>query len=168
MVFGSPRGRNAVKGLSAADATKYLAEGLAGAAGHAQDRGVKILLEPLGSSQTDVVNTTAEAIRILDEIQHPAVATMFDFHNTTDEDLPFQEIIGKYLPRICHVHVQEIDGKHLGAGTGTRDFVKAFQALKDLGYSRWVSLEVFDFSPGPRTIAKESMKALQTIEGKLR
>ncbi len=168
MVFGSPRGRNAVKGLSIADATKYLAEGLARAACHAQGRGVKILLEPLGSGQTNVVNTTAEAIRILDQIQHPAVETMFDFHNTTDEELPFHEIIEKYFPRIGHVHVQEMDGKHLGAGTGTRDFVKAFQVLKDLGYDRWVSLEVFDFSPGPRTIAKESMKALKTIEGKLR
>ncbi len=168
MVFGSPRGRNAVKGLSAAEAKKYLSDGLSRAAEHARARGIKILLEPLGSNQTDVVNTTAEAVQVLDEIRHPALETMFDFHNTVDEGIPFDQIIRNYFPRIGHVHVQEMDGRHLGAGTGTRDFVGAFQALKDLGYAGWVSLEVFDFSPGPKTIAKESMRALKTIEGKLK
>ena len=168
MVFGSPRGRNAVKGFSVPEATKHLAHGLAAAAGHAHDRGVKILLEPLGSNQTDVVNTTAEAVRILGEIDHPAIQTMFDFHNTVDEGASFNEIIRKYFPRIGHVHVQEMDGQYLGAGTGIRDFVKAFQTLKDFGYSGWVSLEVLDFSPGPKTIAKESMRALKTIEGRLK
>jgi D-psicose/D-tagatose/L-ribulose 3-epimerase len=168
MVFGSPKGRNAVGSLSVPEATKHLAEGLAQVAGHAQDRGVKILLEPLGSNQTDVVNTTAEAIQIVEEIHHPAIETMFDFHNTVNEKVPFPEIIEKYFPHIGHVHVQEMDGKHLGAGPGMREFVSAFQALKDLHYDQWVSLEVFDFSPGPKTIAKESMKALKAIEGKLK
>ena len=61
-----------------------------------------------------------------------------------------------------------MDGKYLGADNGVKDFVEAFQTLKDLYYDKWVSLEVFDFSPGPKTIAKESMKALKAIEGKLK
>jgi len=168
MVFGSPKGRQAAKGISVREATKYLTEGLAQFADHAQQRGVKILLEPLGHNQTDVVNTTAEAIKIIEEVNHPALQTMFDFHNTVDEKIPFHEIIEKYFAHICHVHVQEMDGKYLGAGNGVKDFGRAFQTLKDLHYDQWVSLEVFDFSPGPKTIAKESMKALKAIEGKLR
>ena len=168
MVFGSPKGRQAVKGISVREATKYLTEGLAQVADHAQQRGVKILLEPLGHNQTDVVNTTAETIKIIEEVHHPALQTMFDFHNTVDEKIPFHEIIEKYFAHIYHVHVQEMDGKYLGAGNGVKDFVRAFQTLKSLHYDKWVSLEVFDFSPGPKTIAKESMKALKAIEEKLR
>ena len=168
MVFGSPKGREAVKGISVQEATKYLTESLAGVADHAQQRGVKILLEPLGHNQTDVVNTTAETMKIIEEVHHPALQTMFDFHNTIDEKIPFHEIIEKYFAHLYHVHVQEMDGRYLGAGNGVKDFGRAFQALKDLHYDQWVSLEVFDFSPGPKTIAKESMKALKVIEGKLR
>ena len=40
--------------------------------------------------------------------------------------------------------------------------------LKDLKFDKWVSLEVFDFSPGGKTIAEESMAILKEIEGKLR
>ncbi|HYB22109.1 MAG TPA: sugar phosphate isomerase/epimerase family protein [Thermodesulfobacteriota bacterium] len=168
MVFGSPKGRNAVKGVSVREATKYLVESLTRMAEHAQERGVRILLEPLAQNQTNVVNTTAEAIEIIQEVHHPALQTMFDFHNSVGEKMPFHEIIEKYSSRIYHVHVQEMDGKYLGAGNGRKDFAKAFQTLKDLHYDGWVSLEVFDFSPGPKTIAKESMKALKAIEGKLR
>ncbi len=168
MVFGSPKGRNAVKGISVRAATKYLAEGLAQVVDHAQERGVKILLEPLGHNQANVVNRTAEAVKIIEEIHHPALQTLFDFHNTLDEKAPFHEIIEKYFFHIYHVHVQEMDGKYLGAGNGVKDFAKAFQTLKDLHYDKWISMEVFDFSPGPKTIAKESMKGLKAIEGKLK
>jgi hypothetical protein len=34
-------------------------------------------------------------------------------------------------------------------------------------YNRWISLEVFDFSPGGKIIAEESMKILKQIESKL-
>ena len=104
-----------------ADATKYLAEGLARAACPCPRVGEsKCCWSLCGSGQTNVVNTTAERsgswIRITPQ-SRPCIA----FHNTTDEDLPFHEIIEKYFPRIGHVHVQEMDGKRLGAGTGTRD-----------------------------------------------
>ena len=66
-----------------------------------------------------------------------------------------------------HVHVQEMDGKHLGMGSAGTDFVKAFQTLKDLKFDRWISLEVFDFSPGGKKIAEASMTVLKEIEAKL-
>lgn len=60
-----------------------------------------------------------------------------------------------------------MDGRHLGTGTGINDYTKAFQTLKDFKYDKWISLEVFDFTPGGKTIAKESISALKQIEGKL-
>ena len=167
MIFGSPNQRSA-KGMPVSEANKNFADGLAKVADHAKSRGVMILLEPLDKSQTDVVNTTAEAMEIVRAINHPNIKTMFDFHNTVDESLGFSDLIRKYYAHIYHVHVMEMDGRHLGTGTAVNDYVPAFKTLRELGYDRWVSLEVFDFTPGGERIANESMKVLKEIERKVR
>jgi len=166
MIFGSPKQRN-TKGIPVEEAGKYFADGLAAVADHAQQRGVEILIEPLGNRTTDVVNTLAEASELASRVNHPAIQIMFDFNNTGDETDPFDVLLRKHYKRIHHVHVQEPGGKHLGTGTAVNDYVKAFQTLKDLKYDKWISLEVFDFSPGGRRIAEESMRTLKQIEAKL-
>ena len=166
MIFGSPKQRD-TRGISVEQAKKYFAEGLAAVADHAHQRGIEILIEPLGNRTTDVVNTLAEASQLAGQVNHPAIGIMFDFNNTVDETEPFDVLLRKYHKNIHHVHVQEMGGKHLGTGTAVNDYVKAFQVLKDMGYNRWISLEVFDFSPGGKTIANESMRTLKQIEGKL-
>lgn len=167
MVFGSPNQRSATGGLSVQEAQKRFAEGLSQVADHALARGVLILVEPLGSDQTGVVNTLASAMEVVRQVHHPAIQTMFDFHNTVDETQPMHELIEQHYANLFHVHVQEMDGTYLGTGDAVEDYVQTFQALKDLGYARWISLEVFDFSPGGKTIAQESMKTLKQIEAKL-
>jgi len=166
MIFGSPKQRN-TRGISVEQAKIYFAEGLASVADHAQQRGIEILVEPLGNRTTDVVNTLAEASQLAGQVNHPAIGIMFDFNNTVDETEPFDVLLRKHCKNIHHVHVQEMGGKHLGTGTAVNDYVKAFQVLKDMRYNHWVSLEVFDFSPGGKTIATESMRTLKQIEGKL-
>jgi sugar phosphate isomerase/epimerase len=166
MIFGSPKQRN-TKNISVKEAKKYFAENLASVADHAQRRGIKILIEPLGKRTTDVVNTLAEALELAKQVNHPAIQIMFDFNNTVDETEPFDVLLRMYYKYIHHIHVQEIGGKHLGTGTAVNDYVKAFQTLKDLRYNKWISLEVFDFSPGGKRIAEESMMTLKKIESKL-
>jgi D-psicose/D-tagatose/L-ribulose 3-epimerase len=166
MIFGSPKQRN-TRNISIKEAKKNFTQNLLAVADHAQQRGIKILIEPLGKRTTDVVNTLSEAMELAKQVNHPAVQIMFDFNNTVDETEPFDVLIRKYFKYINHVHVQEMGGKHLGTGTAVNDYVKAFQTLKDLRYNKWVSLEVFDFKPGGKIIAEESMRTLKQIEGKL-
>jgi D-psicose/D-tagatose/L-ribulose 3-epimerase len=166
MIFGSPKQRNA-KGITVEEAKKHFAEGLASVADHAQRCDIKILIEPLGRRTTDVVNTMAEAMELVQRVDHPAIEGMFDFNNTPHETEPFDVLLRRHFDHIYHIHVQEQGGKHLGTGTAVNDYVEAFQALKDLRYDKWISLEVFDFSPGGKAIAEESMAILKQIEGKL-
>ena len=166
MIFGSPKQRDA-RDISVEQAKKYFDEGLTTVAEHAQERGIEILIEPLGNRTTDVVNTLAEASQLARQVNHPAIGIMFDFNNTVDETEPFDVLLRKHYKNIHHVHVQEMGGKHLGTGTAVNDYLEAFQVLKDMRYNRWISLEVFDFSPGGRTIAEESMRTLKEIESKL-
>ena len=167
MIFGSPKQRNTVDGATVEDAKKYFVDGLAAVANHAQQRNVKILVEHLGSEQTDVVNTLKEAMQVVKEVNHPAIDLMFDFHNTPDETEDFITLVKRHYNNIHHIHVQEMDGQYLGAGSSSGSYVESFQFLKDQKYDKWVSLEVFDFNPGGKKIAEESMKSLKQIEEKL-
>ena len=159
MVFGSPKQRSTTGGLTPAQATRNFVDGLASVAPHAESRGVTILVEALPADQADVVLTIAEAAAIVDEIASPAVRTMFDVHNAVDETEPHEALVDRYFDRIRHVHVNEIDGRHCGAGS--YDFKPVLATLARRGYTGWVSLEAFDFSPGPERIANESLRHLE-------
>lgn len=165
MVFGSPKQRSS-QGNSKAEATKLFRDGLASVAPHAGTRGVTILIESLPSKDTDVVNTLGEAVRMVQEIHHPAVQTMFDFHNTVDETEPLDTLVRKNYSYICHVHISEMDGRY--PGTGNLDFLPVFQVLADLKYNLWISLEVHNFSPGPDQIAQATMEFLRNLEKRLK
>ena len=54
-----------------------------------------------------------------------------------------------------------------GPGFGAVDFVPIFQSLKDVKYDGWVSVEVFDYSPDPETIARESIRYMRQCERKV-
>ena len=148
MIFGSSKQRSArLGGTTVSEAKKRLVEGLVSVTPRAEQRGVKILMEPLAPHLCDVVNTMAEAVEIVGQVKSPAVRSMFDTHNAAAETEPHGEVIKKYLPYILHIHINEMDGRH--PGTGSYDFVPVLQALKDAGFQHWVSLEVFKFKPSP-------------------
>jgi D-psicose/D-tagatose/L-ribulose 3-epimerase len=161
MVFGSPKQRSSTGGLSHEQATAHFVAGLAGVAPQAQDRGVRLLIEALSPSQTDVVTSLDEAAALVDRIGSPAIRTMFDTHNAVDETEPHDVLVERHFEKICHVHVNEKDGRHCGAGD--YDFAPVFAALRRLNYTGWISLEAFDFSPGAEPLAAESLQYLQKI-----
>jgi D-psicose/D-tagatose/L-ribulose 3-epimerase len=164
MVLGSPKQR-ASQGNTKIEALRNLREGLARVAPHAAERGCVIAIEELPGKDTDVVNTLQEAVEIVRELRSPAIQTMFDFHNTTDEHEAADVLVRRYFHYIRHVHINEMDGRH--PGTGNMNFLPVFNVLVELKYKGWVSLEVFDFSPGPERILRETMTFLRGLEEKL-
>jgi sugar phosphate isomerase/epimerase len=161
MVLGSPKQR-ASQGNTQADAMRIFQEGLARVAPHARERGCVIAIEALPSKDTDVVNTLQEAVRIVEDLRMPAIQTMFDFHNSTDEREPMDVLVRRYFRYIRHVHINEMDGRY--PGTGSLNFLPVFKVLAELKYARWVSLEVFDFKPGPDQILRGTMAYVRNLE----
>ena len=139
--------------------------GLRIVAPHCEDCGVRLLVEALPVTQSDVVQTLAEAVSIVEEIASPGIRTMFDVHNAIDEVEPHDVLIERYFPYIAHVHVNELDGKHCGAGD--YDYRPILAALKRLDYHGWVSLEAFDFTPGAEKLANDSLRHLESEIAKL-
>lgn len=162
LVFGSPKQRSSVDGMSSREATDVFTHELAHTAPHAESRGVTVLVEALSPAQTDVVNSMADAVSIVKQIGSSAIQTMFDTHNAVQEKEPHTELIRKYFSYIRHVHVNEMDGRE--PGTGGYDFAVLLSTLSELGYSGWVSLEAFDFSRDPFKIAKDSIQTLRAAD----
>ena len=166
MVFGSPKQRSSTGGLSPTEATRNFVEGIASIAPRAAERGVTICIEPLSPDQTDVLLTLDEAASIVAEIGSPAVRTMYDSHNAIREREPHETLVDRHFGIIRHVHVNEMNGSHPRPGGG-HDFKPVLQVLKSRGYTGWVSMEVFDFSPGAEKIITEAGAYLRDEIGKL-
>jgi len=166
MVFGSPKQRATAGLQTPADAARRFTEGLAGVADHALQREVTILVEALPANQCDVITRLADAVAVVNEIDSPAVRTMFDTHNAVDETEPHAKLLERFFPYIRHVHVNEIDGRH--PGTGEYDFRSILEVLWRREYRGWISLEVFDFEPGAAAIASESLAFLDREVARLK
>jgi D-psicose/D-tagatose/L-ribulose 3-epimerase len=160
MVFGSPKQRETTGGATRVDATQNFIDGLAGVAPHAASRGVTILVEALPTNQCDVITTLEEAAGIVEQIASPAVRTMFDVHNAVDEVEPHDALVDRHFDLIRHVHVNELDGKHCGAGD--YDFKPVLAMLRRRNYAGWVSLEAFDFSYGAERLVTDSLRHLES------
>lgn len=160
LVFGSGKQREAPPGVAIPDALARFRDGLASVAPHAHERQVTILIEPLAPYLCNLVNRLEECVRLVHEIDSPAVRTMFDVHNTAGENLSGPKLISRYLPLIRHVHLNEMDGRR--PGTGAYNFGALFHALRSGGYAGWCSLEVFNFEPSGETVARESLTYLRS------
>jgi D-psicose/D-tagatose/L-ribulose 3-epimerase len=158
MVLGSSKQRAAV-GITPAEAVRKLTEGLGRMAPLAVNRGVTILVEPLAPHLCNVINTLEEAMIVVRAVNSPAVATMFDTHNTTAENEAAADLIRKYLPYIRHVHLNEMDGRRPGAADYPFDIVLG--VLRQGAYRHWISVEVFDFRPDGETVARQALEYLR-------
>ena len=124
-----------------------------------ESRGVVLCLEPLSPQETDFLNTAEETARMVREIDSPAVRLLLDVKAMSSESIAIPDIIHANADVLGHFHAN--DANLRGPGFGDSDFRPIAQALKDIGYSGWVSVEVFDFSPDPVTIAERSMQYLR-------
>jgi sugar phosphate isomerase/epimerase len=161
MVLGSSKQRQAVDGVTRADAAARLTEGLQRLTPQAEQRGVCIVMEPLAPHLCNVVNTLAEAIAIVRAVHSPAVQTILDAHNTAAEKQPLDALLRQYFPWIRHVHLNEMDGRRPGAGNFP--FPLVLRTLRELGYQGWLSVEVFDFTPDGETVARLAAEYLHGL-----
>jgi sugar phosphate isomerase/epimerase len=162
MVLGSSKQRATMGGVAPAEAVRRLTEGLSRMAALAVNRGVTILMEPLAPQLCNVINTLEEAMTVVRAVNSPAVATMFDTHNTAAEEEAPADLIRRYLPYIRHVHLNEMDGRRPGAAG--YPFKVVLDALRQGGYGHWVSVEVFDFQPDGETVARQALEYLRRVD----
>ncbi len=165
MVFGSPKQRSLLPGVSREQAFEWAADTFRQALPAIADAGVTLCMEPLSPAETDFVNTCADALRLAGMVNHPNIVLHLDVKAMHSEPTPPTDLIRKYGATAGHFHVNDTNLR--GPGFGAVDFVPIFEAIADSGYERWVSLEVFDYKPDPETIARKSMEYMKTCLSQL-
>jgi len=161
MVIGSPKQRSLVDGQTYAGAWKRAVEMFGGACDKARDAGVTLCIEPLGKTETDFVNTVAEGLKMMREINHPNFKVHLDVKAMAAEGQPsIPEIIRSVKAKeIGHFHVN--DANLYGPGMGDVDYGPIADAVREIGWKRWLSVEVFKYDPDPTTIARRSIEYLK-------
>ena len=163
MVIGSPKQRNVQEGWNFDDCWKRARDSFAGCAELAAERDVVLCIEALSRKQTNFLDSPAAALRMVAEIDHPNFRTMVDVCSGSTFATPVVEqlVEADANSHLYHVHVN--DANMRGPGFGDTDFASILRKLRELDYQRYVSVEVFDFEPDPRTIAAASLAYMRGI-----
>ena len=162
LVFGSPRQRWVLPDLAYEEATRLALDTFAACAREAERRGVTFCLEPLPAPEANFLTTAAEAISLVRQIASPSLRMILDVKSMASEDRPMPELIREAAPYLAHFHAN--DANRRGPGFGAVDFRPIFAALAEIGYSGFVSVEVFDYSPSPEVVARESLRYLREAQ----
>jgi len=161
MVVGSPKQRNLLPGVLRDQALDWAADCFRNAVKRAEERQVTICFEPLAPSETNFINTAAEAIEFTKRLSSPKFKIILDAKAMCSESKAIPQIVRDSWPHFAHFHANDKNLK--GPGFGEVDFKPIATALKEVGYSGFVSVEVFNFEEGPEAIARGSIEYLRKV-----
>ncbi len=161
MVFGSPKQRSMLAGVSRPQAIDYVRQALRDLAPHLEARGVTFCLEPLAPAETNFINTAAEAMALTKELNSPRVRIILDVKAMSSEATPIPELIRQTRGHFAYFHANDRNLK--GPGFGDVDFAPILAALHEVRYDGYLSVEVFQFEEGPEVIARASLAYLHKV-----
>lgn len=161
IVVGSPKQRNLMESVSKEQGWEWATSVFRNAVMRAEQRSVTICFEPLAPTETNFINTAAEAIQFVNRLHTPHFKIILDVKAMSSESIPIPDIIRNSAPHFAYFHANDKNLK--GPGFGDIDFRPIAAALRNAGYDGFVSVEVFDFTDGPETIATKSLEYLKRV-----
>jgi len=160
LVLGSPKQRSLVEGQTQDGARQRAVDLLGSVMDQAGQLGLTICLEPLSPVETDFINTVADGMEVVRQVNHPSLKIHLDVKAMCSESSPVPEVIRSVRAEdIGHFHVN--DANLYGPGMGDVDYGPIAEAVKDVGWDKWLSVEVFKYDPDPETIARKSIEYLR-------
>lgn len=160
-IIGSMQGRVAgpdqrPQGLS------WLREALEGLGPRAQQYGVPLLFEPLNRYETNLVNTVADGLALLEPLQTRNVKLLCDLFHMNLEEVSLAESLRAAGP--CAGHVHFADSNRRAVGFGHTDMAPVVQALREIGYAGAISAEILPL-PDSEAAATQTLKAYRNFFG---
>jgi D-psicose/D-tagatose/L-ribulose 3-epimerase len=144
--------------------------------GYAAGRGVKLGIETLNRFETSFLNTTEQALELIDLVDHPAVGLALDlFHLGIEEKDPAGALRAAGA-RLIHLQVAENDRGT--PGTGHLPWSEVADALREIEYDGSVVIETFSdrveaiaraaaiwrpLAPDSDTLARDGLTFLRSL-----
>ncbi|MDZ7615941.1 MAG: sugar phosphate isomerase/epimerase family protein [Patescibacteria group bacterium] len=156
MVCGSPQQRNLLPGVSHEQAMEYAREVFAEVVPALEEQDVVLAFEPLAPSDTNFIQTAASGVELIESIGSPHFRLHLDCKAMASESVPIADLIRQHHRLLAHFHAN--DPNLRGPGFGDLAFGPIFEALGEVDYRGWVSVEVFDYTPGVERLVRESIE----------
>lgn len=140
LVFGSGAARKVPDGFDRNTARRQIIDFSRMSADIAAHYNVTIVYEPLNRGECNIINSVAEAMEYVRELNHPNMQCLVDSYHFWLEDEPLSNLQSA-MKNIRHVHVADKEGR-VGPGvSGTSDYIPFFRVLKQGGYDGLISIE---------------------------
>ncbi len=108
---------------------------------HARKLGITLGIEPCNRYETHLLNTSAQAMKMLEMIGEPNVTIHFDTYHMNIEEKGIGEGFRASAGKCSYIHLSESDRGV--PGTGTIDWADMFRALRDIGFEGKLVVESF-------------------------
>jgi len=155
IVFGSGGARRYPEGFSKDDAFRQLVDFGRRIGPEARARGITIAIEPLRRQESNIINTAAEGLDLVNAVGDPNIQLMVDFYHLASEHED-PSIIVKAQAHIRHLHMANPTGRVFPLEWEEFSYSTFFEALRGIGYAGRISIEASTTNfPGdaPRSIA---------------
>lgn len=159
LVFGSPQQRNLAPGMPHDEGLKYAADVFRSILPVLEQTDTTLAIEPLGPSEGNFLLTAASGAKLVEMVGDPRCRLHLDCKAMSSETTPIPELLKRHAPILEHFHAN--DPNRQGPGFGELDFLPILEALGAIDYRGWVSVEVFDYTPGVERLARESIEYLR-------
>jgi D-psicose/D-tagatose/L-ribulose 3-epimerase len=140
-VWGSARSRNVPPGFSRARAWQQIRTFLRMAGGVARRKQMIMAIEPLRHQESNILNTGAEALRMVRDVSHPNVKMIIDYYHLREES-ENPEIIWTARKQIVHFHFANPHGR-LWPRSPDEDpeYAVFFKLVKKIHFRGGISIE---------------------------
>jgi D-psicose/D-tagatose/L-ribulose 3-epimerase len=140
VVFGSGGARQVPDGFPKEQAFQQLIEFGRRIAAEAKARGITIAIEPLRREETNIINSAAEGLSLVNAIGDANFQLMIDFyHLASEQEDP--AVIVRAGSHVRHLHTANPQGRVFPRTWEEYDYAPFFAALRQIGYDKRLSVE---------------------------
>ena len=155
VVFGSGGARRVPDGFPRDEAFRQLVEFGKRIAPLARQRGITVAIEPLRREETNIINSAAEGLTLVEAVADPAFQLMIDFYHLASEHEDPGIIVRARL-HLRHLHMANPQGRVFPRTLDEYGYEPFFAALRQIGYDQRISVEASTSdlqADAPRAIA---------------
>lgn len=131
--------------MNRVEVTRCMADVIRKAGEYAANKDVCLAMEAINRYETNFLNTMKEATEFVQLVSHPHVRTMADTYHMNIEESNPEEAVRTYGYALQNLHLA--DSNRHAPGTGHIDFKAIAEALKEAGFNKYCSFEVFGLFP---------------------
>ncbi len=135
------------------DALRHLAQVAAA-------QSVRLAIEPINRYETNLVNTVADALALIDAVGADNLGVLFDTFHANIEEPRIETSLRACGVRLFHVHVA--DSNRWAPGAGHTDFAQVVATLDEMKYAGWVSAEILP-APDARRAAEQAIQSIKPL-----